>query len=96
LESVFDVPDALGLDDQTLVQALGYGGGSGTSGAARILLRAGVAAVLNSAHPDVDYSRTTADVIATVNAALASNNRSTMLTLAAALDADNNKGCPLS
>ena len=31
-----------------------------------------------------------------VNAALASGNRSTMLSLASALDADNNLGCPLN
>jgi len=96
LESVFDVPDSFGLDNVTLLQALSFNGGSGTSGAVRILLRAAVAALLNSAHPDVDYPRTTADVIAAVNAALASNNRSTMLSLATALDADNNLGCPLN
>jgi hypothetical protein len=96
LESVFDVPDSLGLDNTTLLQALSFKGGSGTKGAAQILLRAAVAALLNSAHPDVDYPRTTAEVIAAVNAALASNDRSTMLTLAAQLDADNNLGCPLN
>jgi hypothetical protein len=95
LESVFDVPDAFGLDNATLLQALGFGGGSGTTGAARILLRAAVAALLNAASPDVDYPRSVASVIADVNAALASNNRSTMLNLAASLDADNNRGCPL-
>ncbi|MGH2523986.1 MAG: hypothetical protein ACRDH2_15880 [Anaerolineales bacterium] len=55
-----------------------------------------MAALLNSAHPDVDYPRTTSEVIADVNAALASNNRSTILALATALDADNNLGCPLN
>jgi hypothetical protein len=55
-----------------------------------------VAALLNSAHPDVDYPRTTSSVIADVNAALASNNRTTMLNLASALDRDNNLGCPLN
>lgn len=84
-----------GLDD-TLAGALNYKGGSGVTGAARILLRAAVAALLNSANPDVDYPRTTAEVIADVNAALASGNRSTMLNLASELDADNNLGCPLN
>jgi hypothetical protein len=84
-----------GLDD-TLVGALSYQGGSGTSGAARILLRAAVSALLNSASPDVDYPLTTTQVIAQVNAALASNNRSTMLTLASQLDSYNNLGCPLN
>jgi hypothetical protein len=96
LESVFDVPDGFGLDNRTLRQALSFGGGSGTTGAARILLRAAVAAMLNSAHPDVNYPRTTAEVIADVNAALASGNRTVMLDLAAELDADNNLGCPLN
>jgi hypothetical protein len=97
LEDVFDVPDALGLDDTTLLQALNFGGGSGVDGAARILLRAAVAALLNAAHPDVDYAQSTADIIADVNAALASGDRDTMLDLAADLDADNNGigGCPL-
>jgi hypothetical protein len=93
---VFDVPDSLGFDNTTLVQALNFGGGSGTSGAAQILLRAAVAALLNSAHPTVDYPATTANVIAAVNAALASNNRATMLALATAMDASNNLGCPLN
>jgi hypothetical protein len=35
-------------------------------------------------------------VIADVNAALASNDRSTMLALTSELDADNNLGCPLN
>jgi hypothetical protein len=55
-----------------------------------------VAALLNSAHPDVDYQYTTAQVIDMVNAALASQNRSTMLTLASQLDTANNAGCPLN
>jgi hypothetical protein len=60
------------------------------------LLRAAVAALLNSAHPDVDYPLTTAQVITVVNAALASNSRVVMLNLANRLDADNNFGCPLN
>lgn len=98
LESVFDVPDALGLDNASLHAALSFSGGSGVAGGARILLRAGVAALLNASSPDVDYPRTTAEVIADVNAALASGDRATMIALAAELDADNNGdgGCPLN
>jgi len=96
LESVFDVPDSYGLDNSTLLQALSFEGGSGTTAAARILLRAAVAALLNSASPDVDYPLSTAQVIAQVNAALASNDRATMLALAAQLDQYNNMGCPLN
>jgi hypothetical protein len=90
------VPNSFGLDNRTLLEALSFRGGSGTTAAARILLRAAVAALLNSAHPDIDYPRTTAEVIADVNAALASGNRSVMLALALELDADNNLGCPLN
>jgi uncharacterized repeat protein (TIGR01451 family) len=96
VESVFDVPDAFGLDNDTLLQALNYGGGPGAKGAAQILLRAAVAALLNAANSDVAYPRTEAEIIADVNAALASNNRSQMLALATELDADNNLGCPLN
>jgi hypothetical protein len=84
------------LDNVTLLQALEFGGGPGTLGAARNLLRAAVAAVLNSAQPGVDYPLTTQDVINSVNAALASNSRGTMLTLASQLDGYNNLGCPLN
>lgn len=80
----------------SLLEALGFAGGSGLDGAAEILLRAGVAALLNAAHPGVAYPRTTAEVITSVNTALASQSRDTMLALAAQLDADNNLGCPLN
>jgi hypothetical protein len=94
--SVFSGASAFpSLSSRTLLQTLQGGGGSGTLGAARILLRAAVAALLNSAHPNLDYPRTTAEVIAAVNAALASNNRTTMLTLATALDNNNQLGCNL-
>jgi hypothetical protein len=97
LGSVFTIPGSLSsLSSSTLLQALSFSGGSGTSGAARILLRAAVAALLNSAHSGVEYPSTTAEIIADVNAALASNDRDTMLELASDLDADNNLGCPLN
>jgi hypothetical protein len=96
LESVFDVPDQCDLDNSTLLQALSFqGGDTGVCGAMRILLRTAVAALLNSAHPDVDYSLTTAEVIADVNAALASGDRQTILALASELDASNNLGSNL-
>lgn len=95
--SVFSGASAFpSLASQTLLQSLQGGGGSGTTGAARILLRAAVAALLNAAHSGVDYPRTTAEILADVNAALTSNSRSTMLALAAELDDDNNSGCPLN
>jgi hypothetical protein len=95
--SVFSSASAYpSVASQTLLQALQGGGGPGTLGAAKVLVRAGTAAVLNAAHSGVDSANATADVIADVNAALASNDRDTMLALASALDADNNLGCPLN
>jgi len=84
-----------GLASASLLEALSFGGGPGVEGAAEILLRAAVAAALNAAHPGVAYPRRVADVIDDVDAALASHGRDQMLALAAGLDADNNRGCPL-
>ncbi|MFC1969666.1 collagen binding domain-containing protein, partial [Chloroflexota bacterium] len=96
VSSVFTVPTCVDeLAGDTLLEALEYPGGDGTVGAARILLRAAVAAVLNAAYPDVNYPRTVGEVINAVNNALASCDRDTMLSLAADLDRDNNLGCPL-
>lgn len=95
--SVFSGASAFpSLASQTLLQALQGGGGPGTLGAAKILLRAATAALLNAAHSGVDYTRTTAEILADVNSALTSNSRDTMLTLASELDGDNNLGCPLN
>jgi hypothetical protein len=85
-----------GVPTQTLVQALGGGGGSTIQGAKSILLRAAVAALLNAGSSGVSYQFTTAQIIAATNAALASNDRATILDLAAQLDAANNAGCPLN
>lgn len=83
------------LANASLLQALSFQGGKTLNGAAQILLRASVAALLNAAHPDVNYPRNAAAILSDVNAAIDSNHRQTMLNLAAALDADNNLGCPL-
>ena len=84
------------LASSTLREALEFRGGSTITAAQQILLRQAVAALLNAAHPDVAYPRTAAQVISTVNAALASNDRTAILALASALDAENNLRCPLS
>ena len=94
--SVFNLGGFPTLASKTLLVTLGGTGGPGTLGAASILLRAAVAAILNAESSGVDYTQVTADIIADVNAALASNDRATMLALAAELDADNNLGCPLN
>ena len=92
LERVFDVPDALGMDNVTLLQALNFGGGGGVTGAAQNLFRHAVAAILNAAHVNVDYAMTSSQIITQVNAALASNNVTTINALKDKLDAFNNAG----
>ena len=96
VEDVFSAASAYPAQGTaTLLEALSFAGGSGVEGAVEILLRAGVAALLNAAHPEVAYPQTTAEVLSSVNAALASGSRDAMLFLAAGHDADNNRGCPL-
>jgi len=84
------------FNSSTLLEALEFGGGPGVSGATQNLLRAAVAAVLNAASPGVEYPRSRSAIVAAVNAAIASGNRAAILQLAGELDADNNRGCPLS
>jgi hypothetical protein len=89
---------------KTLEEALAGGGGPGANGAAVILARAATAAWLNAAHEGLGYPWRRASggldgrppLVSTVNAAFDSGSRSTMLSLATQLDADNNLGCPLS
>lgn len=83
------------LANYTLLQALSFQGGSGLLGAERILLRAAVAALLNSTDDVVDYPLYTNEVRNRVSAALTSNDRQRMLNLANNLDRKNNLGCPL-
>ena len=84
------------LGNDSLLAALSFNGGSSLEGAAGILLRASTAALLNAAHPKVNYPRSASGILSDVDAALASGSRDTMLSLASALDADNNRGCPLN
>lgn len=95
VSSVFTGADP-SLASATLIQALAFKGGPGVVGAESILLRAAVAALLNSADSSISYPLTTAQVIAQVNTALASGDRSTILALATLLDDDNNLGCPIN
>ena len=100
LSSVFTIPGSLpscdpSLSSTTLLAALSFKGGPDVCGGARILLRQAVAALLNAAHPGVNYPRSVGQVISDVNAALLTGDRATMLTLAGQLDAENNGVCPL-
>ncbi len=92
--SVFD--DADSTAGNTLLEALNFMGGDDLEGAERILLRAAVAGILNGAHSEVNYPIPVSDLIDQVNAAIVSEDRDTMLDLAALIDFVNNLGCPLN
>jgi hypothetical protein len=105
VSSVFNVPatfpdgsDGTSLAKSTLAQALAFQGGSTLNGASQILLRAATAGLLNASSPGVSYSLTTTQIINSVNSALNSGDRNTIINLAAQIDAANNgqAGCPLS
>jgi hypothetical protein len=99
-EAGFIIPNGGVMDDNprrpvykedTLLDALNYKGGEDDSGMAQNLLRAAVAALLNAAHPEVNYPLSVAEVISQVNAALASG-REDMEILKNELDMNNNLG----
>lgn len=89
----FIIPSALSeLADDTLLQALKYHGGKGAIGAARILLRAAVAGLLNSAHPDVNYLYSYSGLQYLVNYPLSILDADMMILREALIDAQNNLG----
>jgi len=98
--SVVTFPDGTSvlMGSATQVQALHFQGGDSVPEKAEILLRAAVAAVLNADSPGVNFPWTSAQVISAVNAALASQDATTIINLANQLDGDNNGpgGCPLN
>jgi len=105
ISSVFNVPsifpdgtDGSSLSGSTLLAGLAFQGGSTLNGSAQILLRAAIAGLLNANNPNVAYPMTTAQIVTSVNAALNSGSRNTMLNLASSIDNANNGqgGCPLS
>jgi hypothetical protein len=100
LGSVFTLPAyASSLADDTFLEALSYGGGPTLLDKAKQLLRSAVAAFLNAASEEVGYPyRRFADpgnMLATVNSALASGNKTTIEDLKDDYDAKNDLGCPL-
>lgn len=84
------------LGAATLMQGLDFPGGETLVEKAQILLRASIASVLNSSHPDLYFAHETAWVIAETNAALDSGDPDRILDLATYLDRENNRGCPLN
>jgi hypothetical protein len=95
LEEVYDVPDAFGLDNKTLLQALKFGGGEGLTGMARNLLRHSVAGLLNILHPEVEYPLHERAVINRTNAALNSGSRAQIEAQKNEFQRFNSLGCPL-
>ena len=81
------------LASANLLDALSFKKGRDLEGAARILLRQAVAALLNAAHPDIDYQMEEDNIINAVNNALNSGDRDIMLNLKDELDYYNNLGC---
>jgi hypothetical protein len=80
----------------TLMDSLSFSGGPTVTDAARNMLKQATGSLLNSAHAGVDFPWQTAQLISEVNAALASMNSNTLLSLANALEHDNTLGCPLN
>jgi hypothetical protein len=76
----------------TFLEALQFGGGPGLAGAERILLRAAVAGILNNNSPEIAYPLWDYEIVDLVNAAIATEDRGEMLSLAFTLDGYNNLG----
>jgi uncharacterized repeat protein (TIGR01451 family) len=94
VRDVFNVPTSYTCikSTDTLLTALGYGGGNTVCAAAQILLRAATAALLNEQFFGAAYPayNSVSELITAVNQALASQNRTTMINLANKLDYWNN------
>jgi hypothetical protein len=97
IRDVFALPSCLGgaIGNATLLQGLGFTGGTTLDAVARNLLRAAVAAVLNASSHCVQYGLCTDSVVGQTNTALASCAKAPMKVLAARLDAANALTCPL-
>jgi hypothetical protein len=96
LNTVFTLPSSLDrLSGDTFMGALKYPCGRSGNWIAKRLLKSGVVALLNASHSGVHFSLTAAQVLATVNTALASGNRRQMMAAERTLDRHNIKYCPL-
>lgn len=84
-----------GNQTTTLDAALSFSGGPTVQDAKNNLMKQAVAALLNAATPGMNYPLTVTQVLTQVNAALATGDKTTILNLAATLDADNSLEGPL-
>jgi len=78
-----------------LSTAVRFHGGPGLLGAAKELVQAGTAALLNAGHPKVEYPFTKTQVINKVDIALLSQDVNAVLAAAHELEAANAASCPL-
>ena len=85
------------LRDVYLIDALSFKGGPGELGAARIMLRQAVAALLNTAHPDVHHFNPGVEWVKNIiRTSLDTVDRAEMLWRAGWFEYYNELGCPLS
>jgi hypothetical protein len=101
VRSVFTIPSCLQSCQEnylniTLRTALSFQGGKTLCQKTEVLLRAAVAAYLNAQSTCVQYPINTGQIVAEVNAALASCDSATMITETTRLDGFNNLTCPIS
>jgi len=95
LGDVFKNASLYMLADYTMYEALGWSSGSTTTETAQKLLSQATAAVLNAAHPNIDYPISEADLIGEVNDALGNYNKDSMETLKNIIDHNNNLGADI-
>jgi hypothetical protein len=93
VDSVFTGADP-SLGSATLLEALSFQGGPDLVGKQEILLRAAVAALLNTT-AGIDYGVKSKALINAVNSRLASGSEKKIINFATQLDNRNNLGCPL-
>jgi hypothetical protein len=79
----------------TLRTALRFRGGAGLLGAAKDLVQAGTAALLNAGHPRIEYPLTKTQVVTRVDTALRSEDTGLILATARDLATLNGAVCPL-
>jgi len=84
-----------GIPGTTLLAALRLKGGPTVQDAKNILLRSAVTALLNAGDGRVNFGLSVDAVVTMVDAALASDNRASILALSSQLDAANSASCPL-
>jgi hypothetical protein len=94
VDSVFTGADP-SLGSAALLDALNFQGGSDLVGKEEILLRAGVAALLNTT-AGIDYGVSPKGIVTAVNKRLATQDPNKIIKLATELNARNNLACPLS